>query len=316
MAPRWQAGMGYASGLILEPHTYTYLYMNSGKNNIFFEFCFYLAIPVGATGHYSPPGPGNPVPGHRYRSRSRWNNLVPNAPVGAPANNRAPPPTSYTASSPYPPIAVGRGPLSKGSRNCSPPSNGEGNPPNLGLTTWDDGLWRRARAKINGFARLALHPTCSAALAKCRPCDVFHRWIAAPPGPTRMVALIVRSVLSHRPGTPKEDEWKYGTGDGAHNPSHCVSVFHSVPLRGRRRRVRSRRPPQEDYPFLGWHQAHRLGNRSDSPTPRHTAGKGGCFSGPIFCLCHTDSIRCFSSHRCTSRTSEIFPSCGTCAWPS
>jgi hypothetical protein len=20
------------------------------------------------------------------------------------------------------------------------------------------------------------------------------------------------------PGTPKEDEWKYGTGDGAHNP--------------------------------------------------------------------------------------------------
>jgi hypothetical protein len=96
---------------------------------------------------------------------------MPQAPVGAPANNRAPPPTSYTASSPYPPIAVGRGPLSKGSRNCSPPLNGEGLPPNLGLTTWDDGHWRRARAKINGFARLALHPTCSAALAKCRPCD-------------------------------------------------------------------------------------------------------------------------------------------------
>jgi hypothetical protein len=91
---------------------------------------------------------------------------MPKALVGAPAYNRAPPPTSYTASSPYPPIAVGRGPLSKGSRNCSPSSNGEGLSPNLGLTTWDDGLWRRALAKINGFARLALHPTCSAALAK------------------------------------------------------------------------------------------------------------------------------------------------------
>jgi hypothetical protein len=96
---------------------------------------------------------------------------MPKAPMKTPAYNRAPPPTSYTASSPYPHIAVGRGPLSKGSRNCSPPANGEGLPPNLGLTTCDDGLWRRARAKINAFARLALHPTCSAALVKCRPCD-------------------------------------------------------------------------------------------------------------------------------------------------
>jgi hypothetical protein len=75
MAPRWQAGMGCASGLILEPHTYLYLYIDSGKNNIFFEFCFHLAIPAGATGHYSLPGPGNPVPGHRFRYRYRWNNL-------------------------------------------------------------------------------------------------------------------------------------------------------------------------------------------------------------------------------------------------
>jgi hypothetical protein len=64
MAPRCQAGMGCASGLILEPHTYIYLYMDSGKSNIF-EFYFNLAIPAGATGHYSLPGPGNPVPGHR-----------------------------------------------------------------------------------------------------------------------------------------------------------------------------------------------------------------------------------------------------------
>jgi hypothetical protein len=38
MAPRWEAGMGYASGLVLEPHTYTYLYIDSGKNNIFRVF--------------------------------------------------------------------------------------------------------------------------------------------------------------------------------------------------------------------------------------------------------------------------------------
>jgi hypothetical protein len=42
MAPRWQAGMGCASGLILEPHTYTYLYIDSGKNNIFSSFVFTL----------------------------------------------------------------------------------------------------------------------------------------------------------------------------------------------------------------------------------------------------------------------------------
>jgi hypothetical protein len=95
----------------------------------------------------------------------------PKAPASAPTYNRSPPPTSYTASSPYPPIAVGRGPLSKGSRNCAPPSDGVGLPPNLGFTNWDDSLWRRARANVSGFARLALHPTCAAALPKCRPCD-------------------------------------------------------------------------------------------------------------------------------------------------
>jgi hypothetical protein len=96
---------------------------------------------------------------------------APKAPAIAPAYNRAPPPTTYIVSSPYPSIAVGRGPLSRGSRNCLPPKNGEGVPSGLGVTAWDDGLWRRARAKVTGFARLALHPTCASALAKCRPCD-------------------------------------------------------------------------------------------------------------------------------------------------
>jgi hypothetical protein len=40
MAPRWQAGMGCASGLILEPHTYIYSYIDSGKDNIFSSFIF------------------------------------------------------------------------------------------------------------------------------------------------------------------------------------------------------------------------------------------------------------------------------------
>jgi hypothetical protein len=50
MAPRWQAGMGCASGLISEPHTYIYLYIESGKNNIFFEFFFTLRSQL------APPG--------------------------------------------------------------------------------------------------------------------------------------------------------------------------------------------------------------------------------------------------------------------
>jgi hypothetical protein len=61
MAPRWQAGMGCASGLILEPHTFVYLYIDSGKNNIF-EFFFTLRSRRAPPGiiHYR-------VRGTRYR---------------------------------------------------------------------------------------------------------------------------------------------------------------------------------------------------------------------------------------------------------
>jgi hypothetical protein len=66
MAPRWQAGMGCASGLILEPHTYTYLYIDSGKNNIFMSF-YSPCDPSGRhralfTTRSGEPGTGSPVP--------------------------------------------------------------------------------------------------------------------------------------------------------------------------------------------------------------------------------------------------------------
>jgi hypothetical protein len=55
---------------------------------------------------------------------------------------------------------------------------------------------------------------------------ILHRWTAAPPGQARTVALIARSALYLAPpGTPKEDEWKYGTGDDAHNPIVCQSFI-------------------------------------------------------------------------------------------
>jgi hypothetical protein len=62
MAPRWQAGMGCASGLILEPLTYTYLYIDSGKTNIFWSVFFTLRSQRAPPGiiHYR-------VRGTRYR---------------------------------------------------------------------------------------------------------------------------------------------------------------------------------------------------------------------------------------------------------
>jgi hypothetical protein len=62
MAPRWQAGMGCASGLILEPHTYVYLYIDSGKNNIFPSFVFTLRS------QRAPPG----IIDYRVRGTRCW----------------------------------------------------------------------------------------------------------------------------------------------------------------------------------------------------------------------------------------------------
>jgi hypothetical protein len=62
MAPRWQAGMDCASGLILEPHTCIYLYIDRGKINIFSIFVFTLRSQRAPPGiiHYR-------VRGIRYR---------------------------------------------------------------------------------------------------------------------------------------------------------------------------------------------------------------------------------------------------------
>jgi hypothetical protein len=161
----------------------------------------------------------------------------PKASASAPTYNRSPPPTAYTASSPYPSIAVGRGPLSKGSRNCAPPSDGVGLPPNLGFTAWDESLWRRARAKVSVFARLASHPTCDAALAKCRPCDesMTKPRIDDIQPVASGVAWTNENECAYcafrpraPPDTPAEEDWKYGTGDGAHNPIVCQSFIRNL----------------------------------------------------------------------------------------
>jgi hypothetical protein len=54
--------MGCASGLNLEPHTYIYLYIDSGKKNIFSSFVFTLRSQLAPPGiiHYR-------VRGTRYR---------------------------------------------------------------------------------------------------------------------------------------------------------------------------------------------------------------------------------------------------------
>jgi hypothetical protein len=232
---------------------------------------------------------------------------IPKASASAPTYNRSPPPTPYTASSPYPSLlsaealfrkAAATAPLHRtelvfrqtwvlppGMRAC-----GAALAPRLVVSL----VWL--------FIQLVPPPLRSVGHAtsprRNRALMTSHRCPVASLGPMRMGALIARSALLRRHARHaggRRMEVRYG---GRCAQSNCVPIFHPLPLRSGRRQVQRRRPPQEDYSFPGWHQAHRLGNRSDSPTPRHTAGRGGCFCRPIFYLRNTDSIRCFSSHRC------------------
>eukprot|EP00962_Isochrysis_galbana_P035235 scaffold12034_cov155-Isochrysis_galbana.AAC.2 len=148
--------------------------------------------------------------------------------------SRSPPPTSYepqSASSPYPSTAPTPSrsvyPRQTG-RTCTYPSNGQGLPADAGATEWNQELWKRARARFYPIARYAAHPVVSKALAFCRPCDASM----TKPRTEELGAGI--SVWTNEngcaycafrprapPNTPADEAWKYGTGDGAHNPVTC-----------------------------------------------------------------------------------------------
>eukprot|EP00962_Isochrysis_galbana_P000230 scaffold59_cov119-Isochrysis_galbana.AAC.5 len=148
--------------------------------------------------------------------------------------SRSPPPTTYesqSASSPYPSAAPTPSrsvyPRQTG-RTCTYPSNGQGLPADAGATEWNQELWKRARARFYPIARYAAHPVVSKALAFCRPCDASM----TKPRTEEVGAGI--SVWTNEngcaycafrprapPNTPADEVWKYGNGDGAHNPVTC-----------------------------------------------------------------------------------------------
>jgi hypothetical protein len=150
--------------------------------------------------------------------------------TGADNRRAPPPPTNYSASSPLPDALLDR-PLGKSTssrRQCDPPPNGLGLPADSGLSEWDPGSWSRARARFWQISRYAGHPALRAALTRCRPSDAT---MTAP-----RLDDLDRDVkewtdangcayCAFRPrapsGTPEADLWKYGTGDGAHNPVVC-----------------------------------------------------------------------------------------------
>jgi hypothetical protein len=160
---------------------------------------------------------------------------TPSTPPAAPNDyRRVPAPSSYsraqdqtTADSPYPTVSIAF-PFRPPRRNCSYPSGGQGLPANSGSTEWNADLWGRARARFYSYGKYAAHPVVSRALAHCRPCDAtmtkprvddLRRDVTQWTNETGCAYCAFRPLAP--PNTALADEWKYGTGDGAHNPVVC-----------------------------------------------------------------------------------------------
>jgi hypothetical protein len=86
----------------------------------------------------------------------------------------------------------------------------------------------RARARFYSFGKYAAHPVISRALAHCRPCDAtmtkphvddLRRDVTEWTNETGCAYRAFRPLAP--PNTAPAEEWKYGTGDGAHNPVVC-----------------------------------------------------------------------------------------------
>jgi hypothetical protein len=151
---------------------------------------------------------------------------------------RAPAPSSYaqpsppaSANSPYPTIQTdsSRGTYAnQRGRSCAPPTGGQGLPANSGATEWNMDLWSRARARFYAFSKYAAHPVVNRALAYCRPCDSTMTKPRVDELGTNIVNWTNENGCAYcafrpraPPGTPDGELWKYGTGDGAHNPVTC-----------------------------------------------------------------------------------------------
>lgn len=165
---------------------------------------------------------------------------TPSAPSAArayPAAHPIQPPASYSAATtPMPPLNVPSGGHG-GSRTCPPPTGRDkGVPPYANAVEWTDQLWARARLNTRPMTMSdppwLAHPTLARAFAKVFPADATRTTVRSfPPSGvpesggaawTNLTGcMYCQYAPMPPPGTAEADMWRYGTGNGRHNPISC-----------------------------------------------------------------------------------------------
>ena len=138
-----------------------------------------------------------------------------------------PPPPPHTAEPPPHGAATAPASAQPQPRRCAPPPNGLAKPAGFGGGDWTLEQWRDAL--VDFYPLDALAPTAAgSATAKARPNDAQMQTTRLGPARSdenKVWAADACSYCYYRPRAPPntaaDDEWWYGTGDGAHNPYRC-----------------------------------------------------------------------------------------------
>lgn len=180
--------------------------------------------PSNARAPAPPPAPrqsqtpsANPAGSSRAANRGSYQSVNPGQQPPPPVGHRQePPPASLT-------------PLPTSVRRCAPPTNGQGKPDGLPAGEWTAQEWDRTMVDFMLLDTLA--PTAAGvAAAKVRPADASMRScrVGRPSSfdgnrwhedACAYCFYRPRAPASTPPGHP--DHWKYGTGQGDHNPYRC-----------------------------------------------------------------------------------------------
>lgn len=124
-------------------------------------------------------------------------------------------------------------------REASHPNHGGGLPPYANADTWTGPLWKRVRFNpqrtksiLCSDGKTPLHENAAflAAYARVYPSSaaMTHADLTDPHSDNGFWRPGSCAFCTHRPrpppGTPADQQWRYGTGDGAHNPIICQNV--------------------------------------------------------------------------------------------
>ena len=171
----------------------------------------------------SQPSAANTSAVNRAANRGSYQSVNPGQQPPPPVGHRQEPPPAGHANNSYatpPPTSV---------RRCAPPANGQGKPNGLPAGEWTAQEWDRTMVDFMLLDTLA--PTAAGvAAAKVRPADASMRGcrVGRPSSfdgnrwhedACAYCFYRPRAPASTPPGHP--DHWKYGTGQGDHNPYRC-----------------------------------------------------------------------------------------------